>query len=92
MLTWKADEVPSKRLLSVLSPVQLARIVLDPKMDGITRFNAAASMQYKLSEFNGAMWIGVSLNDRADVIRALREINRIETDCKNYAKPKEAKT
>ena len=67
------------RTLHCLSPGGLARVVLDHETyDGITRYNAGTLMKNRLSQYNGAMWVGAPLHERADVIRALRMMAEME--------------
>lgn len=68
----------SNRLMRCMSPEGLAEVVLDYDYDGITRYHASVHLRAKLREYQGAMWAGVRLHERATVIRALRMIDRIE--------------
>jgi hypothetical protein len=68
----------SNRLMRCMDAGGLARVVLDTEYDGITRHHASVFLRNKLRDFQGAMWLGAPMSDRADVIRALRVIERIE--------------
>lgn len=68
----------SNRLMRCMSPGGLAEVVLDTDYDGITRYQASVHLRQKLRRYQGAMWVGAPLHERAEVIRALREIDRIE--------------
>ena len=66
-------EVLPVHILKILTPGRLARIIMDKEENGINRLNAKVVFYDKLSEFNGAMWVGAELHERADVIRCLKE-------------------
>lgn len=63
----------SVQVLKVVTLGRLAKIVLDTNEHSINRLNAKVMLYNRLREYNGAMWVGASLHERADVIRVLRE-------------------
>lgn len=77
----------SNRLMRCMVPGRLAQVVLDHEYDGVTRYHASVHLRAKLRMYQGAMWVGAPLHERADVVRALREIDRIE---ETYGKKKES--
>ena len=63
----------SVQVLKVVTLGRLAKMVLDTNEHAINRLNAKVMLFDRLREYNGAMWVGAPLHERADVIRVLRE-------------------
>lgn len=66
------NEILHPRVLKVLSVGKLAQIILDEEENPVNRASAKKVFYNKLREYNGARWVGASLEERADVIRVLR--------------------